>query len=182
MSLEIDKNIERLEKSVKLFSDTMSIVMEIEKKIRGRKEKRTLIEALIELVDAVSENIEDIDAATGALVDLADVGRGKLTPREGGRLERSMKFAKANLSQIGETLVTANQIAGSRFPVVRALLRSLGNQYNDLLTILRLIPTPTSENPEIDPSISSELDLLRRKKKSAVVEVQRVKSRLEKLR
>ena len=101
---------------------------------------------------------------------------------DAGRLERAMSFAMANLSQIGETLVTANEIAGSRFPVVKALLLSLGNQYNDLLTILRLLPTPSSKSPQIDPSMSSDLGLLRRKQKSALAEVQRVKSRLRELR
>ncbi len=126
-------------------------------------------------------NIEDIDEATSVLEDLAPEAEVKLSAPEAGRLERSMKFAKANLSQIGETLVTANEIAGSRFPLVRALLRSLENQYNDLLTILRDLPTPTSANPQIDVSLRGDLHFLRDKKKSSTVEVQRIKSRFHEL-
>jgi len=181
LSSGIDENIEHLEKAAKLFSDTMSVVMEIEKRIRGREEERSAIDAIIELADAVFVNIQDIDTTIGVLEKLAG-GGGTLTQSDAERLERAMRFAMANLSQIGETLVTANEIAGSRFPVVRALLRSLGNQYNDLLTILRLLPTPNSKNPQIDPSMSSDLELLRRKQNSASAEVQRVKSRLRELR
>jgi len=181
LSSAIDENIERLEKAAKLFSDTMSVVMEIENRIRGREEERSAVDAIIELADAVFVNIQDIDTTIGVLEKLAG-GGGTLSQPDAGRLERAMSFAMANLSQIGETLVTANEIAGSRFPVVKALLLSLGNQYNDLLTILRLLPTPSSKSPQIDPSMSSDLGLLRRKQKSALAEVQRVKSRLRELR
>jgi len=181
LSSAIDENIERLEKAAKLFSDTMSVVMEIENRIRGREEERSAIDAIIELADAVFVNIQDIDTTIEVLEKLAG-GGGTLTQPDARRLERAMSFTMANLSQIGETLVTANEIAGSRFPVVRALLLSLGNQYNDLLTILRLLPTPSSKNPQIDPSMSSDLELLRRKQNSALAEVQRVRSRLQELR
>jgi len=181
LSSAIDENIERLEKAAKLFSETMSVVMEIENRIKGREEKRSAMDAIMELADAVSVNIQDIDTTIEVLEKLAG-GGGTLTQSDAGRLERAMSFATANLGQIGETLATANEIAGSRFPVVRALLRSMGNQYNDLLTILRLLPTPSSKSPQIDPSMSSDLGLLRRKQKSALVEVQRVKSRLRELR
>ena len=57
MSSAIDENIERLEKAAKLFSNTMSVVMEIENRIRGREEERSAIDAIIELADAVFVNI-----------------------------------------------------------------------------------------------------------------------------
>ena len=177
----IDQDIERLEKAAKLFSDTISVFMEIEKRIKGREEKRSALDAIIELAEAVLVNVQDIDTTIGVLEKLAG-GGGELTKFEAGRLERAMSFAMTNLSQIGETLATANEIAGSRFPVVKALLRSLGNQYNDLLTILRLLPTPSSKNPQIDPSMSGDLELLRKKQKSALAEVKRVKSKLQELR
>ena len=176
----IDQDIERLEKAAKLFSDTISVFMEIEKRIKGREEKRSALDAIIELAEAVLVNVQDIDTTIEVLEKLA--GGGELTKFEAGRLERAMSFAMTNLSQIGETLATANEIAGSRFPVVKALLRSLGNQYDDLLTILRLLPTPSSKNPQIDPSMSGDLELLRKKQKSALAEVKRVKSKLQELR
>jgi hypothetical protein len=178
----IDENIERLENVAKAFSDTISVVTEIQNKIKEREKKRDVIDALIELTDVISENIEDIDTATAALGDLASEGGRTLTPPDAGRLERAIKFAISNLSQIGETLAVANQIAGSRFPIVIALLRSLENQHNDLLTVLTLMPTPTSENPRIDPSIGYDIELFRTKKNRAVAEVQRIKSRLQELR
>jgi len=181
LSSGIDENIERLEKAAKLFSDTISVFKEIENRIKVREEKRSAIDAIIELADAVYVNMQDIDTTIEVLEKLAG-GGGTLTQPDAGRLERAMKFAMANLSQTGETLLRANEIAGSRFPVVKALLLSLGNQYNDLLTILRLLPTPSSKNPQIDPSMSSDLELLRRKQKSALAEVQRVRSRLRELR
>ena len=181
MNSGIDQDIERLEKAAKLFSDTISVFMEIEKRIKGREEKRSALDAIIELAEAVLVNVQDIDTTIGVLEKLAG-GGGELTKFEAGRLERAMSFAMTNLSQIGETLATANEIAGSRFPVVKALLRSLGNQYNDLLTILRLLPTPSSKNPQIDPSMSGDLELLRKKQKSALAEVKRVKSKLQELR
>jgi len=176
----IDQDIERLEKAAKLFSDTISVFMEIEKRIKGREEKRSALDAIIELAEAVLVNVQDIDTTIEVLEKLA--GGGELTKFEAGRLERAMSFAMTNLSQIGETLATANEIAGSRFPVVKALLRSLGNQYDDLLTILRLLPTPSSKNPQIDPSMSGDLELLRKKQKSTLAEVKRVKSKLQELR
>jgi len=157
-------------------------VKEIEGRIRERKEKRDIIDALIELTDAVSENAEDIDVTTAVLDDLASKAGRRLTPSEAGRLERTIKFAKADLTQIGQTLATANQIVGSRFPVLTALLRSLEDRYTDLSTVLTLMPTPSAENPRIDPSISSDLALFRSKKKRAVTEVQRIKSRLQEQR
>lgn len=175
----IDENIERLEKLSKVFSDTKPVLVEIEKRLREREEKRVLIDTLFELGDAVSKNIEDIDAATKVLESLASEAGQTLTPLDAGRYERAVKFAKSNLDQIGETLATATQVASMKFPLLRALLRSMANQYDDLLTILRLMPTPSAQNPQIDPGIGSDLELLRRKKQSAAAEVQRVKSRLQ---
>jgi len=182
MSSEIDQCIERVERAAKIFSETISLAKQIESRIREREEKRSTFDALIELANALLENIEDIEKGTEALDALASTHGRRLNSVEAARLERALKFAMANLTQIGETLATANQIAGSRFPVAIALLRSLENEYNDLLTILRSMRIPSPESPEIDPGISSDLGLLRRKRERAAAEVKRVESKLQELR